>query len=191
MSREQCLAISKFSRPRCNRNRPIGAGREVEIWNNLKEMKSISSFFLLVALTGLLALVSCSEEKRMAKGFVLPKGEIEAGKRAFSELKCTLCHSVAGVEFPEIEAGAGFELGGEVRRIKTYGELVTAVIDPTHDVNPKFIATRPPYNGEKPSTPMPAYNSNMTVKQLSDIVIFLHSRFQEEGPDFTDYPYLY
>jgi sulfur-oxidizing protein SoxX len=154
-------------------------------------MKRVSYFPPFVALAALLVLTSCSEEKRMAKGFVLPKGEIEAGKTAFSELKCTLCHSVAGVEFPEIESGAGFELGGEVRRIKTYGELATAVIDPTHDVNPKFIATRPAYNGEKPSTPMPSYNSNMTVRQLSDIVIFLHSRFQEEGPDFTDYPFLY
>jgi hypothetical protein len=136
-------------------------------------------------------LISCGEEERMARGFVLPKGDIEAGKTAFSELKCTQCHSVAGVEFSEIKSGAGFELGGKVRRIKTYGELVTAVIDPTHDVNPKFTSSRPAYNGENPTTPMPSFNSIMTVKQLSDIVIFLHSRYQEEGPDFTDYPFLY
>lgn len=153
----------------------------------MNALRTLSLFVIPCALAG---LVSCGgEEARMAKGFHLPEGDIEKGKAAFQSLKCTMCHTVAGVEFPEIKHGTGFQLGGKVRRIKTYGELVTAVIDPGHDVAPEFAATRDTKEGEQAKTTMPPYNSDMTVRQLGDIVIFLHSRYQEEGPDFPDYPF--
>ncbi len=131
---------------------------------------------------------SCGKEARMAKGFRLPEGDAAAGRVAFSELKCTLCHSVAGEEFAEIKSGAGFVLGGEVRKIKTYGELVTAVIDPKRHVAPGYAAKQEVPEGGQPTTPMPTFNSIMTVKQLSDIVTFLHGRYRETGPEFPDYP---
>lgn len=37
---------------------------------------------------------------------------------------------------------------------------------------------------------MPTFNATMTVKQLSDIVTFLHGRYRETGPEFPDYPML-
>lgn len=145
-----------------------------------------------VIATGFLAtaicLTSCSEEARQAKGFHLPEGDVEAGKVAFSELKCTQCHSVAGVEFAEIETGAGQVIGGEVRKIKTYGELVTSVINPKHQVAESYAEKQNPAPGQKPTTPMPTFNSVMTVKQMCDIVTFLHSRYRETGPEFPDYP---
>lgn len=123
------------------------------------------------------------------RGFRLPEGDIQAGEAAFAELKCTLCHSVEGVDFAGIAPGTGHVLGGEVRRVQTYGELVTAVIDPNHSVASKYAATHPTPEG-KPAekSPMPSRNSTMTVRQLSDIVTFLHSRYREKGPEFPDYP---
>lgn len=153
-------------------------------------MKTRTALARLMVAAMAMAFASCGEERRMARGFVLPKGDVEKGKAAFIELKCNSCHSVAGTEIPGIEAGTGFELGGEVRRIKTYGELVTAVIDPKHDVAPKYAVTQSVEKDEKPRTPMPPYNSVMTVQQMSDIVRFLHSRYKEEGPDFPDYNYM-
>ena len=50
----------------------------------------------------LLLLASCGdEEAKMAKGFVLPKGDVEKGKQAFTEMECHRCHSVAGETFPD------------------------------------------------------------------------------------------
>ena len=135
-----------------------------------------------------LILASCSEENRESKGFVLPAGDSEAGRVAFSELKCTQCHSVAGVEFPEIKAGTGQVIGGEVRKVKTYGELVTSVINPKHHVAESYAAKQDVPDGKEPTTPMPTFNSVMTVKQLCDLVTFLHSRYRETGPEFPDYP---
>ncbi len=136
----------------------------------------------------ILILASCNEETRQSKGFALPAGDVEAGKVAFSELKCTQCHSVVGVEFPEIEAGTGQVIGGEVRKVKTYGELVTSVINPKHHVAESYAEKQNVPEGKEPTTPMPTFNSVMTVKQMCDIVTFLHSRYRETGPEFPDYP---
>ena len=153
-------------------------------------MKTFRILSLLLVPCVLAGLVACGgEEARMAKGFHLPEGNIEKGKEAFQALKCTMCHSVAGVELPAVKFGPGFELGGKVRRIKTYGELVTAVIDPGHDIAPQFAATQDTSDGQKAKTTMPPYNSDMTGRQLSDIVTFLHSRYQLEGLDFPDYTF--
>ena len=125
----------------------------------------------------------------MARGFHLPQGEIEAGRQAFADLKCTMCHSVAGVEIAGAQAAGGVVLGGEVRKIRTYGELVTAVINPQHSIAPQYAAAQAQAGQEVTASPMPSYNSDMTVKQLSDIVAFLHSRYVLQGPDFPDYPF--
>ena len=66
-----------------------------------------------------------------ARGFSLPPGDPIAGRVAFIELKCSNCHSVFGdaefVRAPEYD-GLIVPLGGEVRVVKSYGELVTAII---------------------------------------------------------------
>ena len=73
----------------------------------------------------------------MAKGFVLPSGDNEKGKQAFIELKCHQCHTVAGELLPEnVEPSmVKLHLGGEVYRVKTYGQLVTSVIHPNHNLS--------------------------------------------------------
>lgn len=50
----------------------------------------------------LLLLVACGgKEAKMAKGFALPKGDIEKGKQAFIDMKCHQCHTVSGEKLPE------------------------------------------------------------------------------------------
>lgn len=132
------------------------------------------------------AMFACSPESKMAHGFVLPEGDIEAGKTAFVALKCTTCHEVDGVDLEGAPTGSGVVIGGEVRRIKTYGELVTAVINPQHELSAPF--NRGAEEGAPTRSPMPDYSRDMTVKHLQDIVAFLHSRYRETGPEFADYP---
>ena len=149
-------------------------------------MKTPTPLFTIAAFAVATLSVSCSPEAEMARGFVLPEGDIEAGKVAFVSLKCSGCHSVDGVELEGTPAESGIVIGGEVRRVKTYGELVTAVINPQHELSPQYTRTA---EGESPArSPMPDYSSDMTVRQLQDIVAFLHSRYRESGPEFADYP---
>jgi len=143
-------------------------------------------------------LASCGDkqertEKRMEKGFRLPSGDAEDGQFAFVELKCHRCHSVRGVDLPDVEnrpESIHFALGGEVRKVKTYGELVTAIIQPQHVVSEDYLATLKKEDQDLKFSPMLDYNSTMTVLQLTDLVTFLHEQYQEADPEY-DVPSFY
>ena len=92
------------------------------------------SVALLILLTA-----ACSARKSGA-GFRLPDGDVQRGKAAFMELKCSTCHTVAGTEIPVPNKDYAYVrvvvLGGEVRQVKTYGALVTSIINPSHHWRP-------------------------------------------------------
>lgn len=149
---------------------------------------------LWIPLLVLVSLASCScqdQESRLGQGFRLPQGDVELGRAAFVQLDCHQCHRVAGVTLPEPAAPspAEFTLGGEVRRVKSYGELVTAIIQPQHIVSPEYLAKFPEEQRKSQNSPMPPANDRMTVTQLTHIVTFLHSHYQKSPPAGTTYPY--
>ena len=78
----------------------------------------------------LLAFTACSEEGRPVKGFVLPQGDLAQGEQVFVDFKCHGCHTIPGKEFPALDFTPPFvlEIGGEVYRVKNYGELMTSVV---------------------------------------------------------------
>ncbi len=139
------------------------------------------SFFVLI--------MACQKE---ARGFVLPEGNIAEGKKMFSAMNCTDCHAVGDIpwagsgenDYPEVK------LGGDVTSLKTYGELVTSVINPSHKISQKNLLTdqqlTTPEGMSKMSTR--AYNEVMTVQQLVDIVAFLQSEYKLVMPT-NPYPY--
>ncbi len=139
-----------------------------------------------------LPLFSCRDSAaRMSKGFRLPEGDESRGKAAFVELKCHQCHAVAGMKLPEPDSPAAisYELGGEVRIVKSYGELVTAIIQPQHVVSAKYVQQLDESQRKGAASPMPDYNARMTVAQLTDIVTFLHAHYQKAPPPGVNYPY--
>ncbi len=127
----------------------------------------------------------------MAKGFRLPEGEAERGKAAFLEMKCHQCHTVAGVVFPNADSPSpiSLELGGVVRKVKTYGELVTSIIQPQHITSPEHLAKLGKSSEPGARSPMPSFNDTMTVTQMVDIVTFLHDHYQKAPPPGVNYPY--
>ncbi|MGZ4974723.1 MAG: c-type cytochrome [Limisphaerales bacterium] len=121
------------------------------------------------------------------RGFHLPQGDVDRGKAAFVAMKCYNCHKVSGVDLPApvSTVATNVTLGGEVTYIQSYGELVTCVIDPSHSLADNFKRIR---TGEVSKlSPMPEYNSVMTVQQLVDIVTFLQSRYKKIEPPRTRY----
>ena len=151
-------------------------------------MKRLISTLMSAAVVA--ALSGCVPGPHSGKGFTLPDGNVEAGQAAFVELKCHACHTVSGVELPEIapELDPQVHLGGQVAHISTYGELVTSVINPSHKLAGGYAADAVATNGE---SKMKNYNDVLTVQQLIDIVAFLQSHYELQPYEPTQYPILY
>jgi len=150
----------------------------------------ISIAFVVFILLSLIT-ASCQDPgTRKARGFRLPEGSVGRGEVAFVALQCNQCHTVAGVELPDSVLGSeiSYQLGGQVRRVKSHGDLVTSIIQPQHIIAPQFIAKLPKSAAGKPVSPMPAVNDRMTVRQLADLVAFLNANYQKMPPSGISYP---
>ena len=142
---------------------------------------------LTLILFSLFALTACDQEARMSqKGFRLPDGDAEAGREAFLYMQCHQCHTIAGEQLPGIpgQEPPYVELGGKVTQVKTYGQLVTAIINPSHKLATGYAEEVVSDDGE---SKMYVYNDHMTVKELNDIVMFLHPYYDVVVPNFR-YP---
>lgn len=136
---------------------------------------------LLIAIA---ILSGCDQEARMSQqGFRLPDGDAEAGRAAFLNMQCHQCHTIAGEKLPEIPGmdPPYVELGGKVSRVKTYGELITAIINPSHKLARGYAKEVVADNGE---SHMYIYNSHMTVQELIDIVMYLQPKYDVKVPAY-------
>lgn len=114
-------------------------------------------------------------------GFSLPNGNTAAGQQAFVDLRCNSCHEVVGVPVEHLEGIAHVTLGGKTTRVKTYAELVTSIINPSHKIAPPHRETGATPEGE--SIMSYAYlNEIMTVQQLVDLVAFLQPTYEVVQP---------
>ena len=128
-------------------------------------------------------LSGCDQEKLMSeRGFRLPEGSAEVGRETFLYMHCNQCHTIKGEQIPKIPGFEPFvELGGAVTRVKTYGELVTAVINPSHKLAAGYPKELVSENGK---SKMYNYNGFMTIQELTDIVMFLQEHYDVVPPQF-------
>ena len=127
-------------------------------------------FFLLLA--------ACDIGPNSGRGFSLPEGNADRGRATFVELECNSCHSVGDIEHIAASEAPDLhiKLGGETTVIKTYGDLVTSVINPSHKIVQRYSKQKV-FTGEGESK-MVAYNEVMTVQQLVDLVTYLESHYE-------------
>jgi len=142
---------------------------------------------ILLLLTTLI-LIACTEGPESPKGFSLPEGDVEAGKAVFVSYQCLACHTLQGVTDNSVtqQIPKKVPLGGDVSKIKTYGELVTSVINPSHKIAPGF--KREGYTDEQGQSLMRNYNDLMTVNELVDLVAFLQPQYNLKPFNRTNYP---
>jgi len=140
----------------------------------------------VLAMVTLIALAACTGDAKPVKGFVLPEGDIAQGEQVFIDFNCHGCHTIPGKEFPETEFEPPFilEIGGEVYRVKNYGELLTAVVNPDHIISLKYRAMLEKADRDPIISPMPYYGEHMTVAQLIDLVEFLHAQYTKLQPQY-------
>ena len=133
-----------------------------------------AGFLAIIAIVG--AGIACSSGRHSSAGFRLADdGDIERGKAAFVALGCSSCHKVSGVELPAptVQPPVPVVLGGEVHKVIPDGFLVASIINPQYKLAqyPKEQIT---ISGK---SRMPPYADQMTVRQLTDLVAFLQSRY--------------
>ena len=147
----------------------------------------MKAFYFVAGISILIFTVGCDSGPTSSKGFTLPDGDASRGKAEFIAFSCYECHSVVGVELPDRESNEHtiVALGGEVTRIKTYGELVTSIINPSHKLAKGFADEKIAENGV---SKMVNYNDAMTISQLTDLVTFLQSKYELRKYDTTYYP---
>lgn len=144
-------------------------------------------FYVISAAAALLiALAGCTTGPESPRGFSLPKGDAEQGQRMFVRMECTACHTVSGVELPDPEEmqEVSLMLGGEEPQVKTYADLVTSIINPSHKIVTRYPMELAEKNGV---SKMPIYNDLLTVTDLIDIVAFLEPRYSLKPYSPTGY----
>jgi len=72
-------------------------------------------------------------------------------------------------------------LGGDVTHVKTYGELVASIINPSHKLAKGYVEEAVSEGGV---SKMLVYNDVMTVRQLTDLVVFLQPHYKVIVPNY-------
>lgn len=130
--------------------------------------------------------IACAPTPESGRAFRLPDGDPATGKEVFLRLQCNACHTITGVDLPSIdlEPPVRVILGGPTTQVKTYGELVTSVINPSHKLIKRYPEEAVSSAG---LSFMPTVNELMTVQELIDLVAFLQGTYQVVVP--APYPY--
>jgi hypothetical protein len=99
----------------------------------------------------------------------------------FLEMKCNACHTVKGLDLPPPVADppVPVPLGGVVDYQPTDGRFVTAIIYPAHKIAPG-LPEELVKSGD--GSRMADYGDFLTVRQLVDLVAFLHTRYEFSPP---------
>ena len=149
--------------------------------STINGLKRISIVLLSAAV-----LFACGQEGKSVKGFVLPEGDVAQGEQVFIDFNCHGCHTIPGREFPEVDFTPPFilEIGGEVYRVKNYGELLTAVVNPDHIISPKYVNMLKDAGRDAEISPMPYFGEEMTVAELIDLTKFLHAQYTRLQPQY-------
>ena len=103
----------------------------------------------------------------------LPRGNPDAGRQAFIDLRCTACHRVAGeTDWPAPVSNApGPNLGPDLAA-QPLGQLATAIVAPSHAMS---VRTSPDAQAQVEGvlSPMSDLSEVMTVRQFAGILAFL------------------
>jgi mono/diheme cytochrome c family protein len=107
---------------------------------------------------------------------VLPKGDPDAGRQAFRELKCHVCHRVAGEqEFSSPVADLkGPDLNATLQ-LQTASDVAAAIIAPSHSLSVRTSEAVKARMWRQGMSPMGDFSRVLTVRQLADLLAYLRT----------------
>jgi mono/diheme cytochrome c family protein len=147
--------------------------------------KSLLLFPLVLSIN----LLGCSPGPDSPKGFSLPKGNAAEGEKVFMQYQCLACHNLEGFDCESVnkEFEPPVLLGGTSSQVKTYADLVTSIINPSHKLSTKYPLS---LTQEEGVSKMVVFNDVMTVTELVDLVTFLQPKYKVKPYQYTYYgPY--
>jgi mono/diheme cytochrome c family protein len=133
-------------------------------------------FFLMIASTLSYAAQSGAPQYEVVATVVLPKGDAGAGRQAFQDLKCHVCHRVAGetrLPAPIAEA-RGPDLDATLLQ-QDASEIAEAIIAPSHSVSVRTSPALRERLSRETKSPMGDFSRALTVRQLADLLTYLRS----------------
>lgn len=141
----------------------------------------------LLMLASILFVAACDLASLEQDSIYLPAGDAAQGEALFVSLGCVGCHNVVGADLPEpAEAGpVRVLLGTRAGRTKSYNELVTSVVNPSHRLSSRY---RPDEVSDAGESLMVSYNDVLTVTQLTHIVAFLQAHYVKADRPGYSYP---
>lgn len=133
-------------------------------------------------------LSGCNKGPDSPKGFSLPKGDAEKGELVFKEYQCLACHNLEGYDEPMLTKifKDPIELGGTSAKVKTYAQLVTSIINPSHELAPRSTVLESVVD-ENGQSKMMVFNDVMTVTELVNLVSFLQPKYKVKPIQYTNY----
>ena len=136
----------------------------------------------IITIAGLLLLCGIASEAQVRHPYdvvatvVLPKGEVEAGRQAFQDLKCHVCHRVAG---ERAFAAPVADLPGPpltaLLQLQETSEIAAAIIAPSHSLSIRTSEALKAQLYKEGASPMGDFSRAMTVRQLADLLAYLRS----------------
>jgi len=126
------------------------------------------------------ALQACAAD--WGGGVHLAQGDAVRGSKAFVDLRCHACHEIEGFSAPTpIVAATRVMLGGQTARVRTYGDLVTSIANPSHRLARGYSPEEVTVDGVSLMA-LIHLNDVMTVQQLVDLAAFLQSEYDVVPP---------
>jgi hypothetical protein len=134
-------------------------------------------------------MAACTYGPDSPQGFSLPEGDAAKGEQVFMQYQCLSCHALKGYEDPSLlkEFDTPVPLGGTTSVVKTYAQLVTSVINPSHKLAPRNRYIEEKVSNNDGSSKMRKFNDVMTVQELIDLVAFLQPKYDVKPITYTHY----
>lgn len=107
---------------------------------------------------------------------VLPTGDTQAGRQAFLDLKCTVCHRVVGeTTFPVPGSGSQGPDLDHTLALRAASDVAAAIIVPSHSMSVKTSDEVKKRLEGMLLSPMGDFSRTITVRQLADLLAYLAS----------------
>lgn len=131
---------------------------------------------LVVTAAGIRAQAPAEYPYEVLPSLVLPKGDVKAGRQAFQDLKCYVCHRVAGesrfpAPFAEVR---GPDLDATLLR-QDPSDVATAIVAPSHSMSVRTSEAVRKRVASESRSPMADFSRVLTVRQLADVLAYLLS----------------
>ena len=118
---------------------------------------------------------SRGESYQVIDSVVLPSGDAHAGRQAFQDLKCHVCHRVSGEKDFSPIAGLQGPMLNATLQLQAGSDIAAAIIAPSHSLSIRTSEAVKAQMSRQGLSPMGDFSRALTVRQLADLLVYLRT----------------